>query len=364
MTDTLLDLFRQWSASDVGLKALIDRERRILAVGGSLFLPEFRDGEPEGRRLEELFGCTDGSGDSFLPDCGNREQCAWCGIFRVIREAMESREKRVGETSLTVRRDGDFRYHDFQVVAEPVTADGEELFLFSLTDITDRRRRVLMEKLFYHDILNTVSSLTMNISLLQELAPTEEVRKYTESLERITDQLTEELQRQRLISLAESGRLEIEKAIINVPEFVGEIIFSFEGSREKKGRTIALSVADPAGGGMVIVSDKTLLRRIVVNLIKNALEAVPDTGEVTVGVSRAGDLIKMDVMNPGVIPEEVRSRIFHQFYSTKGQNRGMGTYSVRLLTENYLKGTVSFSSTEEKGTVFTVLLPDFRNLSK
>jgi signal transduction histidine kinase len=59
------------------------------------------------------------------------------------------------------------------------------------------------------------------------------------------------------------------------------------------------------------------------------------------------------------MPKEVRLQVFQRSFSTKGADRGLGTYSVKLLTEKYLKGKVSFSSQQGEGTTFFVLLPEF-----
>ena len=63
------------------------------------------------------------------------------------------------------------------------------------------------------------------------------------------------------------------------------------------------------------------------------------------------------VQNDAVIPRSVQMRIFNRSFSTKGLGRGLGTYSIRLLTERYLGGTVDFTSAPEAGTVFRVRLP-------
>ena len=64
------------------------------------------------------------------------------------------------------------------------------------------------------------------------------------------------------------------------------------------------------------------------------------------------------VHNPGAMPEEVQEQIFQRSFSTKAKNgRGVGTYSIKLFTEKYLGGRVSFTSTEHEGTTFTVVLP-------
>ena len=62
--------------------------------------------------------------------------------------------------------------------------------------------------------------------------------------------------------------------------------------------------------------------------------------------------------NGGVIPPEVQARIFQRSFSTKAaRGRGLGTYSMKLLGERYLGGEVSFVSTPETGTVFSIRLP-------
>jgi sensor histidine kinase regulating citrate/malate metabolism len=62
------------------------------------------------------------------------------------------------------------------------------------------------------------------------------------------------------------------------------------------------------------------------------------------------------VKNENVMTEEVQMQLFHRSFSTKGNGRGLGTYSIRLLTENYLKGEVGFTSSASTGTIFTVTL--------
>ena len=57
------------------------------------------------------------------------------------------------------------------------------------------------------------------------------------------------------------------------------------------------------------------------------------------------------------MPKRVQLQIFQRSFSTKGNGRGLGTYSMKLFTEKYLQGRVSFESTEEEGTTFMAMMP-------
>jgi sensor histidine kinase regulating citrate/malate metabolism len=63
------------------------------------------------------------------------------------------------------------------------------------------------------------------------------------------------------------------------------------------------------------------------------------------------------VSNSAVMTKEIKSQIFQRSFSTKGVGRGIGTYSIKLFTENYLGAKVSFSTEKRKGTIFNIELP-------
>jgi signal transduction histidine kinase len=105
------------------------------------------------------------------------------------------------------------------------------------------------------------------------------------------------------------------------------------------------------------ISDPVLLRRVIGNIVKNALEACRDNETVRIGCRENGNNVEFMVHNPGAIPHDVRLQIFQRSFSTKGEGRGIGTYSVKMFTEKYLGGKVDFSSSKETGTVFKVILP-------
>ncbi len=92
-------------------------------------------------------------------------------------------------------------------------------------------------------------------------------------------------------------------------------------------------------------------------MVKNAIEA-SSAGEVITASCRLADsTVTFSVHNPATIPQEVQLQLFKRSFSTKGAGRGLGTYSMLLLTEKYLKGRVWFTSADGEGTTFFVSVP-------
>ncbi len=105
--------------------------------------------------------------------------------------------------------------------------------------------------------------------------------------------------------------------------------------------------------------DRTQLIRVVTNLVKNAIQAVPDVDDprIIVTVSSETDYVKITVADNGVgIQEEFKDKIFEPKFTTKSSGMGLGLGMVKNIVETY-KGSISFSSQPKKGTVFTVRFP-------
>jgi signal transduction histidine kinase len=137
-------------------------------------------------------------------------------------------------------------------------------------------------------------------------------------------------------------------------EVLQDVVLQLSGASAGSGKTIQI---DPASRAPVMQSDERLLRRTLFNMLKNALEAEPAGAEIEAGVEQADGRVRFRVRNETVMPREVRLNIFQRSFSTKGEGRGLGTYSMKLLAERYLRGKVSFESSEGRGTVFTAEFP-------
>ena len=106
--------------------------------------------------------------------------------------------------------------------------------------------------------------------------------------------------------------------------------------------------------------DRTQLIRIITNLVKNATQAIDEDEPqplVDVRIYRDGDKAKITVRDNGKgISVENKKRIFEPKFTTKSSGMGLGLGIIKNIVENY-HGTITFSSTPGKGTVFTVTLP-------
>lgn len=105
--------------------------------------------------------------------------------------------------------------------------------------------------------------------------------------------------------------------------------------------------------------DRTQLVRVITNLVKNAIQAVPDvkSPRILVTVASEGDEVKISVADNGVgISDDFKEKVFEPKFTTKTSGMGLGLGMVRNIVETY-EGTIDFTSQKGKGTVFTVKFP-------
>lgn len=106
--------------------------------------------------------------------------------------------------------------------------------------------------------------------------------------------------------------------------------------------------------------DRTQLIRIITNLIKNAIQAIPDqqeTKSILVRVEKKQKNVLITVKDNGIgIKEEDKTRIFEPKFTTKNSGMGLGLSIIKNIIENY-KGSITFDTKYGQGTTFTVSLP-------
>ncbi len=304
-----------------------------------------------GYRLGEALGCIHSSEG---PDgCGTTEYCAFCSAGRCLAAA--ARGTGGGQESVIRRgQSHNFDSLDLLVWTRPFELDGKRFVAFAAQDRSSQKRREVLERVFYHDLLNTAASIKSLTGLLGQSECASESRELLELADEAAERLVEEIDSQRSLKDAEDGRLAVSMSDADADAILDQALKPFQVYFREKG--IRLDRSSPAKEGR-LRTDTTLARRVVANMVKNALEASGRGDRIGAGVRAEEDSVEIWVGNSAVLSETERRMIFHRSYSTKGPGRGLGTYGMKLLAERYLGGRVDFESSESGGTVFRMRLP-------
>jgi len=282
--------------------------------------------------------------------CGTTEFCKTCGAARAIVSGLNG--KKATQECRILQRETHGAL-DLKVFTSPLNIDGEKFTAFSLQDISHEKRRRVLERLFFHDLLNSAGGMRGLVDLAR-MSEGEEQQDLLDTLYQLTDEILDEVQAQKLLADMESEDYSVSYEPLESKTFLLELkkVFSNHSAAEKKDILI-----DPKARDLQFHSDRKLLWRVMGNLIKNALEATRAGNEIKIGCENADGKLEFWVYNGGFIPRETQLQIFQRSFSTKGSGRGLGTYSVKLITEKYLNGRAFFTTTPEVGTTFYVHLP-------
>jgi hypothetical protein len=333
-----------------GYLVILNSSRQILAANRELLdaLNRETPGCLIGLRPGEALNCihfTEGPNG-----CGTSSHCRACGAVLAILASQNLQKRVTDECRLSSFRNGELVAMDFRVTASPLKISGQELTALVLTDISSEKRREVLEQVFLHDVLNSLGGLEAWGQFMQGLDPQAAAREILD----LAESLKAEVLSQRTLLAAEGGDLEVHKRPCHPAEVFRTLRNVFAKHPSIAGKDLQL--ASPAQE-MVLLTDRALLLRVLINMVKNALEATGTGGVVRVWYEARDKGPAFVVENPGMVPNDVRLHIFERSFTTKAsKGRGLGTYSMKLFGERYLKGTVSFTS--ENGTTrFWIQLP-------
>jgi signal transduction histidine kinase len=240
----------------------------------------------------------------------------------------------------------------------PYTADTIRIFAqplgkhnaFSFVETEREKTNLLHEQAFLHDVTNAVGGIQMIAELLDASNLSKETVEYVHLLRITTDRLLSEIDKEKM--LLDGPQLVL--AICDASDVLDELLRGRRHEALARNRRIEIvKDCEPVR----LLTDKTLLLRVLDNLLRNAEEATGPEELVTIGYRRVGLEVEFWVHNPTSMPESVCSEIFKRSVSTKGEGHGLGMRGIKFLSEKYLKGTVAFSSTAENGTTFSLRCP-------
>lgn len=335
-----LDLLPDMTAVLNGRRQIVYANRALKAISGPSNLDGLRPGEA--LRCRNVADAPAG--------CGTSRYCRFCGAVRAILEAQHTEEPTQRECCIPTTVEGRAAAVEMRVSVIPFRIGGEWYQIVTFSDIGAEKHRAALERVFFHDVLNSASGIHATVALLSDVSDEAERAELMSVLSSAVEGLIDEIKGQRMLLSAENGTLSVESSEIRTKRFLTRVVRRFSQYEVADGKTVQIAQCEDFG----CITDATILARVLGNLIKNGLEAGRSGDVVAVRCWSEGEEAVFSVSNPAVMPEATQLQLFNRRFSTKGKDRGLGTYSVKLLTDTYLGGSVSFVSREPEGTTFTV----------
>jgi signal transduction histidine kinase len=119
---------------------------------------------------------------------------------------------------------------------------------------------------------------------------------------------------------------------------------------------VELALAD---GCPPVLADPDQMSQVFINLVMNAVHAMPDGGMLQIGLAPEKQMVKLTIADTGHgIPRDVITKVFEPFFTTKefGQGTGLGLTVVKGIIEEH-QGSIAVESEEGEGTTITILIP-------
>jgi signal transduction histidine kinase len=254
--------------------------------------------------------------------------------------------------------------HWISVNTQPLFHSGEDkphAVAIAVNDVTDRRReekfRDDVERIIRHDIKAPLISL-FSMAQLAKMGRLEDFGEMIPRVEAGIQQVLRLVDSSDKLRRMESGgytprldRMRVERVVAAVGETLASL------ARERGVRVEAFCSCGRPGAKEECLAETPLVESMLVNLVKNAVEASPRGGTVSVGHEVEEGMCTIRIRNAGAVPEAVRERFFEKDITFgKPGGGGLGTYSAMLIARSH-GGDIELDTSEEGATTVTVRLP-------
>ncbi len=203
-----------------------------------------------------------------------------------------------------------------------------------------------------HEIRNPLSSIGLNLELLEEelQEKPEEVRSLVSAVRREVDRLVRLSEEYLRVARLPSPRMERD----DLKQTVSDIARFAAAELAQSNCTLELDFDESLP---TVLFDGAQIRQALLNLIRNAREAMPSGGSIAIALHGEGMGVILSVSDTGSgIPSDILARVFDPFFSTKGEGTGLGLAIVKQIVESH-GGVIRCERPSEGGTRFAIELP-------
>ncbi|MBI4299534.1 MAG: response regulator [Chloroflexi bacterium] len=208
-----------------------------------------------------------------------------------------------------------------------------------------------------HDLNNNIAAILLSLQLLARNIRDDKLLAEIRSIEQAANDAAETIRRVRDEMEKRARRLFTE---IDIDQVVMDVVAAAErhAASEAKVTGKEIRFATRLGQVPLIKGSASELREALTNVIRNAVEAIPEAGEVSVETQLKGGRVIISVSDTGVgIPEAIQDRIFDAFFTTKGSpGHGLGLNIVSGIVQRH-DGQIALESAPGLGTTLSLSLP-------
>jgi len=207
-----------------------------------------------------------------------------------------------------------------------------------------------------HEIKNPLSTINVNLKLLAEDLARHDDEEHRRLLRRLQAVQRESDRVREILDdfLRFAGKVDLSLHTVDLRRVIEELVDFFSPQADAAKVLMRPTLPDEQ---VMCRIDRNLIKQAVLNLMINAVQAMPQGGELLVKLSRRKDLAVLEVIDTGPgIPPEQAGRIFDAYFSTKPQGSGLGLPTTRRIVREH-RGDIRVESEQGKGTRFLVTLP-------
>ena len=392
IVESLLDSIRfgdfnktlQNKAAGLGFEGLADSAQEIIGAIASAKIEKETQYQYLQTILEHIHTGVLTLDEQHEPELINPLALNMLGLYNTRKPSWTDLEKKAPEFTQVVTSLGEsgremIRLHNapagkqLLVLVNSVRIGGAPVKIITFQDIEPEIEQKEMEswqtisRIMAHEIMNSLtplSSLTeTGIMLLEKEGKPKEVSELSQkTLENLHTALKTISGRNQALtefigSYRQLSRLPLpEKKQVLVADVLSGISELYAIPCKNKGIECSISTGP---GKLMLLADEAQLKQVLINMVKNATEALEGVENpcIDISVKRILHQVSIDIHNNGpAIPPEILEKIFVPFYSTKAEGSGIGLSLSRQIIRNH-GGQIGVESREGEGTTFKVLLP-------